>query len=268
MSTYSLSTIDEKPSIDANNPLYCPAITASSYLSSLRRQVRRRDSRTQPQDAKKLFSFAQILDDALHEGERKPLHDLPQSDDDHTLPSSYTFRENLTISVEHRTRATENKTSRLPLLKRKRSSFSDLRGSPKHARSVESVHESSFEISARRERIQYFPRKPQYNYSPIALPKNRASKTSLTNDLKAKVRSLEDQLYGPPIGTESPRGIKPFVQRLDALMPGIRLQERLSNLPGLGHQAIADFLGENGILACIYAPLPLDLQQASSMFAS
>ncbi|KAJ7068858.1 hypothetical protein B0H15DRAFT_918312 [Mycena belliarum] len=223
MSTYSLSTIDEKPSIDANNPLYCPAITASSYLSSLRRQVRRRDSRTQPQDAKKLFSFAQILDDALHEGERKPLHDLPQSDDDHTLPSSYTFRENLTISVEHRTRATENKTSRLPLLKRKRSSFSDLRGSPKHARSVESVHESSFEISARRERIQYFPRKPQYNYSPIALPKNRASKTSLTNDLKAK----------------------PFVQRLDALMPGIRLQERLSNLPGLGHQAIADFLGEN-----------------------
>ncbi|KAJ6578054.1 hypothetical protein B0H19DRAFT_1208086 [Mycena capillaripes] len=31
-------------------------------------------------------------------------------------------------------------------------------------------------------------------------------------------------------------------------MPGIRLQERLSKLPDLSHQAIADFLGDNGLL--------------------
>ncbi|KAJ7464597.1 hypothetical protein FB451DRAFT_1561839 [Mycena latifolia] len=235
MPTYTLPVIDE------NNPLYCPAITASSYLSSLRRQVRRRNSRaqTQLQPDRKLSSFAQILDKALQEGERDPFRDLSQSDDESTLPSSYTLRENLTISLEHRT---EKKTSR----KRKRSSFSDLDGPPKYARSVQSVHESSFEFSARRERIQYFPQKPQY--SPLALPKQPASKTSLTDDLKAKVRSLEDQLYGPPIGTESPRGIKPLIQRLDALMPGIRLQERLSKLSELSHQAIADFLGENGLL--------------------
>ena len=55
-------------------------------------------------------------------------------------------------------------------------------------------------------------------------------------------------MYGPPIGTESPRGLKPFIQRLDAMMPGIRLKERLCKLADLSHQAIADFLGENGMM--------------------
>ncbi|KAJ7698980.1 hypothetical protein B0H17DRAFT_317089 [Mycena rosella] len=239
MPTYSLPTIDE------NNPLYCPAVTASSYLSSLRRQAHRRNSRAQSQSEndKKLSSFARILDKALQEGEREPLRELSQLDDESTLPSSYTLRENLSISVERRT--TVQKTSRQPL-KRKRSSFSDLGGPPKYARSIESVHDSSFDVTTRRERIQYFPQKPQY--SPFVLPKKPAAKPTLTDDLKAKVRGLEDQLYGPPIGTESPRGIKPLIQRLDALMPGIRLQERLSKLPELSHQTIADFLGENGLL--------------------
>lgn len=65
-----------------------------------------------------------------------------------------------------------------------------------------------------------------------------------------------DELYGPPIGTESPRGLKPFIERLDSLMPGIRLQERLSNLPDLSHQAIADFLGENGTFGALTSISP------------
>ncbi|KAJ7765843.1 hypothetical protein DFH07DRAFT_810015 [Mycena maculata] len=239
MSTY-LPTIDEK------NPLYCPAITASSYLSSVRRQVRRRNSRAQiqpPQNVRLVSSFARILDKALHEDGNEPLNIGPKSDDGSTvtLPSSW---ENLENTFEHRTTTTVKKTTRQPL-KRKRSSFSDLRGPPKYARSVPSVHESSFEVSIRRERLQYFSAKPQY--SSFVMPK-KAVKTTLVEDLKAKIRSLEDELYGPPIGTESPRGLKPLLQHLDALMPGIRLQDRLSKLPNLDHQAIADFLGDNGLL--------------------
>lgn len=60
------------------------------------------------------------------------------------------------------------------------------------------------------------------------------------------IYSSLDELYGPPVGTESPRGLKPLIDRFDSLMPGIRLRERLSKLPNLSHQAITDFLGENG----------------------
>ncbi|KAF8155373.1 hypothetical protein K438DRAFT_357150 [Mycena galopus ATCC 62051] len=114
-------------------------------------------------------------------------------------------------------------------------------------RSIQSVHESSFEISIRRgERLQFFPPKPYY--SPFVLPKKSTPKATVTEDLKAKIRALEDELYGPPIGTESPRGLKPLIERLDSMMPGIRLRARLSKLADLSHQSIADFLGENGLL--------------------
>jgi hypothetical protein len=55
-----------------------------------------------------------------------------------------------------------------------------------------------------------------------------------------------DQLYGPPIGTESPRGIKSLILRLEGLLPGIRLADRLNALKQPSHQTIADFLAENG----------------------
>ncbi|KAJ7672228.1 hypothetical protein DFH06DRAFT_1082159 [Mycena polygramma] len=239
---YSLPTIDEK------NPLYCPAVTASSYLSSLRRQNRRRKSsraENLPPKDRIQSSFARVLDKALQDEDPEPLGTLLQYEDDSTA-TSFTLPGNSSTSFEHRT-AVKKATSRPPLKrKRSRTSFSDLEGPSKYALSIQSVHESSFEISVRRERLQFFPHKAQY--SPFVLPKKPASKPTLTDDLKAKIRALEDELYGPPIGTESPRGLKPLIERLDSLMPGIRLQERLSKLSDLSHQAIADFLGEHGLL--------------------
>ncbi|KAI0956427.1 hypothetical protein AcV7_006837 [Taiwanofungus camphoratus] len=61
-------------------------------------------------------------------------------------------------------------------------------------------------------------------------------------------RSIADELYGPPIGTETPRGIGHFVLRLDALLPGIRLKERLYALGARDHQRIADVLALDGHL--------------------
>ncbi|KAF7335460.1 hypothetical protein MVEN_02199300 [Mycena venus] len=241
------------PTIDEKNPLYCPAITASKYLSSLRRQNRRRKSsraENQPLKDRFLSSYARVLDKALQEGDDESLGKLSQSEND-SITTSFalpSFR-NLSSSFEHRSTTVDVKkvTSRPPLKrKRSRSSFSDLEGPAKHMRSIQSVHESSFEISVRRERLQFFP--PKAQYSPFVLPKKSSPKATLTEELKAKIRSLEDELYGPPIGTESPRGLRPLIERLDALMPGIRLHDRLSKLPDLSHQTIADFLGENGLL--------------------
>jgi len=59
------------------------------------------------------------------------------------------------------------------------------------------------------------------------------------------------ELYGSPIGTESPRGIKPLIDRLDHLFPGSRLKDRLLRLEDLSHQGIADFLASNGVYACM-----------------
>ncbi|KAJ7897412.1 hypothetical protein B0H13DRAFT_2337944 [Mycena leptocephala] len=184
MLPYSLPTIDEK------NPLYCPAITASSKPAS---------KRPSP------IVFRAFLDKALQEGDNEPLGTLLKPEDD-SIATSFT----LSTSFEHR--STVKKVTYRPPLKRKRSrtSFSDLDGPSKYARSIQSVHESSFEISVKRERLQFFPPKPQYSH--FVLPKKSILKAPLTDDLKAKIRTLEDELYGPPIGTESPRGLKPFIE--------------------------------------------------------
>ncbi|TFK63706.1 hypothetical protein BDN72DRAFT_927378 [Pluteus cervinus] len=79
-----------------------------------------------------------------------------------------------------------------------------------------------------------------------------------------------EELYGPSIGTETPRGLKTLICRLDALLPGIRLRERLLALPKLSHQTIADFLGDNGhlnerILSILRTSEIRDLSLSSSL---
>jgi hypothetical protein len=46
---------------------------------------------------------------------------------------------------------------------------------------------------------------------------------------------------------ETPRGLRAVVSRLDALLPGIRLRQRLGALgAALSHQTIVDLLGQSG----------------------
>ncbi|CAK5273845.1 unnamed protein product [Mycena citricolor] len=259
------------PTIDEKNPLYCPAITASSYISSLRRQSRRKYSRSslrsRSQNEQYVHSFSRILDRALKDEEFESRSAFPpaNSDDASTLTSSIVLRENL--SFEHRSSTTIVKTTMKTTssnlrsnasLKRKRAdsestTFSDLRGPALYQPSVQSSHDRSFDVSVKRERLDYFSPKPQP--SPLILrPRNmntapnQNTKPALVDDFKTKIRSLEDELYGPPIGTESPRGLMPFIKSLDEMMPGIRLQERLLRLPNLSHQAVTDFLADNGLL--------------------
>jgi hypothetical protein len=55
-----------------------------------------------------------------------------------------------------------------------------------------------------------------------------------------------DELYGLPVGTETPRGISQLVSKLSTILPGVRLQEKLAVANPVTHQHIADTLASNG----------------------
>ncbi|KAJ4000693.1 hypothetical protein F5050DRAFT_368366 [Lentinula boryana] len=89
--------------------------------------------------------------------------------------------------------------------------------------------------------------------------------------MKRRLQDLEESVYGPRIGTETPGGYQILVNKLDEMMPGIRLGNRLAKLgqdgttgvfgsyPNYGyglmhkakdgpHQAAADLLAAEGLL--------------------
>jgi hypothetical protein len=65
-------------------------------------------------------------------------------------------------------------------------------------------------------------------------------------DLKTNYVGYADQLYGPPIGSETPRGLKQLVHVLDQILPGVGVKKRFYVLDSLTHQKIANILGNNG----------------------
>ncbi|KAJ4470659.1 hypothetical protein C8J55DRAFT_522360 [Lentinula edodes] len=84
--------------------------------------------------------------------------------------------------------------------------------------------------------------------------------------MKRRLQELEESVYGPRIGTETPRGYQILIQRLDRMMPGIKLGNRLEKLGQIAtagngshyrmtqqakdgpHQAAADLLAAEGLL--------------------
>ena len=58
---------------------------------------------------------------------------------------------------------------------------------------------------------------------------------------------LAVELRGQRIGSETPRSLYILSEHLDFLLPGIRLLERLSDIPDLDHQKIVNILAEGGL---------------------
>ncbi|KAG7090067.1 hypothetical protein E1B28_011684 [Marasmius oreades] len=127
------------------------------------------------------------------------------------------------------------------------------------------------------------PERPHLYGRKMILSPGPKIEVSNTKEISSeqRIKLLEDALYGQQIGTESPRGYGVLLDKLDVMMPGIRLKERLlkdtysSDLVSLGpqvnnvdrldlgrqpsnngrgkmrernHQGVADFLGEQGLL--------------------
>lgn len=181
MPTYS------SPSIDSKNPLYCPSVPAAVYLDSIRRRLRRNRSRSKPSGKSKhndyfLRSFSRILDNALlgdsdDEDSRvfppqsrtyssyneEPSPDTSESEEsplgfEYSVPSwehNDTNDQSENLWVGMRGQPVPTRPPGLRNLKRKRTIFSDIQGPAKHAKSFQSVHESSFDVSLKHERLRY-----------------------------------------------------------------------------------------------------------------
>jgi len=163
------------PIIDDQNPLYCPALTAVAFLETLRHHIRSEGHSYRSNEP--VTSFAERLDQSMDEKDlyRLLYRPLPPTDDGSESSSEL----NSIFSVpawEHSTpaprsiRRVAHPKPPAPKVKRKRSSSSDafntLLGPPKRERSSQSVNDSSFELSAKAERLRYFRDATDALFSP------------------------------------------------------------------------------------------------------
>ncbi|KDQ25414.1 hypothetical protein PLEOSDRAFT_1106343 [Pleurotus ostreatus PC15] len=247
------------PLIDPQNPLYCPAVSPSSYLSHLRgNQGSFGDQRTLSRSFARLL--VQALDAMPSVSEKLSsgslyahLPPLWEYDDESTLTVCDSDMDSLARNP-HKSRPSKRKR-----LCDDSGTFLELKGPSKYARSCPSVHDSSFEVGLTRDTLRYS--------GLVSSPPEIASEDTRSEGdrLRARIRILEgpvafcvagiqticayiDALRGPVTGTETPRGIKSFIEHLDSLMPGIRLKDRIYALSELSHQGILDFLGNHGLL--------------------
>ncbi|TCD67810.1 hypothetical protein EIP91_011938 [Steccherinum ochraceum] len=215
-------------------------------------------------------SFTDILNESLDEHDLLALKNAVQSPatrtDENLSVSSYVSSAYFAPSWEKKTgssrlhlpSASASKQDRARAGSQGSSTFSDLRGPAKHQRSSVSVNEDSFELSAKADRLNFFPpgsrrkTRPKEWFSPYgggSGSRVRDRQGVLTaSEARRKMRMLEDELYGPPVGTESPRGLKSLILRIDALLPGARMKEKLYALEALTHQRIVDVLSMDGNL--------------------
>lgn len=195
------------PIIDEQNPFYCPSVPAASFLQSLRQKVsleshsRHTLGYSQGQDEFSTPSFAKLLDQSISEEDlldlmyRRPT--LPGSplDEDSSLDSIY--------PVSHRLGYRQpgsdvDRERREPSVASE--SFSDLQGPMIHERSFLAVNDGSFELSAKADRIQYFPKMIGFtpsdptrrNYGAIAVDSDRDVHVQ---NLSGKIRVLEGTLF-------------------------------------------------------------------------
>ncbi|KZT02534.1 uncharacterized protein LAESUDRAFT_738637 [Laetiporus sulphureus 93-53] len=244
------------PIIDEQNPLYCPNIDAAAFLESLRQHIRSDPPPYSRLPEEHIPSFAERLDQSLDESDiyRLLYRALPHV-------SKLSSNSSVSSSIRHweqetpLPRAGRDQYARSPpgvKVKRKRSesmeTFSDLLAPPKRERSLQSVNDKSFEVSGKADRLCYFREADGGWYSPFEPPASQPEGPLTTSEMEHRICALEDELYGPPVGTESPRGISGLISRLDAMLPGMRLKERLYALEALTHQRIADMLAIDGHL--------------------
>jgi hypothetical protein len=209
------------PVIDEHNPLYCPGVSPNSYLAALHESLSKPNVPVDDVSS----SFIRILDQNFFEVDEED--------------SSY-FHQDTRLTVVHPRRLAPRLPTCSPLswdtrhppsyppglipskrdqhtvtpdvvaihrLKRKRTSsphtFSDLEGPTKHGRSSESIHESSFDISGKAEKIfgSHFNDRSSAlgaTYSPILLEGPTADMNHSGNEdnVLLRIRVLEGSFVG------------------------------------------------------------------------
>lgn len=218
------------PVVDNSNPFYCPREVAPDSEDARRGVTFRRTNRNAIPNAL-ASDVSGSADSDLILGKffntRKPwpftsasaLEDLPPYSDCSTGSESPLLRA--------RSSKGEGKPSKENrIYARKRSSceaFSDFDAPPEYARSIQTVHLSSFDLDVRHETLQL-------------------------NGVLSSPRLLSDTTVPRTNGNnnQDPHSMISLIEKLDAALPGVRLSERLWSLKPLDLQNIADFLSDNG----------------------
>lgn len=256
----------EAPTVDLLNPCYCPTLPATTFLQNLRRNLIQGGASYGPNS---FFStFARMLDphgsvdddtltqNLLYDSEndwivgvnvgrgrgRKPaakpvtarwpakvplgdalgvsLGNSPSTDVEEFTLSGYPPKFHSTALPQQRA----NKRKRdVPVPSESSSSDPD-EPAPKYGKSELLANDSSFELEVCRERVDFDA---------------TGSPTLLANEMKE-----QDTLA---LG-DSDAILETLIGKVVALLPGIRLEERLSRLPALSVQTVADFLAENSYM--------------------
>jgi hypothetical protein len=173
------------PLVDEQNPFYCPAVPASSYILSVQHHLRYDAPRQ-----KHSHSFAQYLERAIEEETR-------YSD---FAPSEPAFHGSM-LPGSNRNPFSDfsprgARSSFAHVLKRKRSgssnTFSDIRGPERYTKSLQSVHDSSFDLSIQAEQLHYSSSAYSHR-GPVEPPVEFLEPT--VESLSLKIRALEGMSY-------------------------------------------------------------------------
>ena len=193
------------PLVDDQNPLYCPSISAVSFLETIRQQLHGpgtiNASRTLNQsfssDDDLLPSFTKLLDKSVTANDLLELFYNPTrgdiNDSDTSSGSSDpNYRNDMDGSLvlaglDDTSVKQEGSSPGLP------ETFSDIKGPVKREMSLPSVNEESFELSAKADRLSYFARGS--SYSPYhAKPRRFPFRPAGHHGWRTKVRELQDRI--------------------------------------------------------------------------
>jgi len=213
------------PSVDEDNPLYCPDFPKSKYLKVVNRYLALRRGRKILVDQRPR-SLLLLSDSSIRSTSSERIlgeflsgnNWFPRPIDGYSDLPPYSFTDPSWSPNRHLHRGPHGTR-----LKRKSSgTFSDLLAPPKYARSIPSIHDSSFVVEVRRETLGFIG-------IPSSPEKSPAIGLSGTNN-------------------HLPNDVDHLVHQLALALPGIRLEERLRALKSLTPQIITDFLVDHGHL--------------------
>lgn len=213
------------PVVDEHNPFYRPSVSPNSYLATLHKSLSKSNV---SEDNVSLYSFARILDQKFFNVDKR--EEFQNYDQDHLFAVARS-RKSVSLLPLYSPPSWETRpppayppglipskqnqytvalgVAPLHALKRKRSTspntFSDFEGPTKRGKSPESIHESSFDVSGKAERIfgsHFFDGSPVLGSTcaPILLPtKTDTQQGGNENPFLARIRALEGVYFGSSV---------------------------------------------------------------------